>query len=617
MPASERSSPPSSSRGASSHGSTRAPAAGSQADSGAESGDRQAVAVRRQPDGCAFDPRQGDDDQQTGDELGGGSARCEVGAEQAHAQVGPGLGAESEGLSAACSQHEADDAAGGSAVRTSDEEVDAVGEGDAEGVGGRSVAVQRASAHRGRGRRLLPDAQDRPDRVRRGGQQREPARPDGADGVAEQSDRVDPRRRAARRIGQAKQHPDGVAHAAEGVEQSRGGIDDRLRCDTGQGVAICEVETGVGRGADHGVECRQDEQRSPVGVQGEPALERPDGDLQPVGAGDGPEQGTAPAGAHVGERRQRGDGDRRPAGEVDGHEVGREGQRRPRGSRHLDRHARGDDRQPGRSGHGRDVDDGGHAADGHPNACRIAGAGDAAAEQRRQVAEPRLARGSGEALGPPRGQGPRTAGDDIGDRQLGHAVSVDEPQDAGQAAGGVGGGQRIGGGVEEPEHEVEEGVVELVDAIRLDDDVTRRGGARQPETAQGQAHRRVGTPCRDLRRDLGSRQRDRAGVGRGRQVQAERDLHGRAVLSKQQRVGRSGREQWHVRLGIQADPAGAGVTVTRTPSPTCTTGRESSSTTDTATGSFSKSGSHVRPAASCVISEPPSRSSAVSSSASR
>jgi hypothetical protein len=147
-------------------------------------------------------------------------------------------------------------------------------------------------------------------------------------------------------------------------------------------------------------------------------------------------------------------------------------------------------------------------------------------------------------------------GDDVCDRQLGHAVAVHQSEDAGQAAGGLGRGQRVGGGVEEPEHEVEEGVVQLVDAVGLDDDVGLRRGAGQPQAAQGQSHRRVGAPRGNLRRGLDSRQRHRPGVGGGRQGEAERDLDGCAVLAEKQRVRRSGREQRHVRLDIQAHLTG-------------------------------------------------------------
>ena len=71
----------------------------------------------------------------------------------------------------------------------------------------------------------------------------------------------------------------------------------------------------------------------------------------------------------------------------------------------------------------------------------------------------------------------------------------------------------------------------------------------------------------------------------GGSVEAERDLDGCVLLAEEQRVRPAGREQRHVGLDVQARPRrAAGTTATRTPRPTWTTGRESSSTTDTATG---------------------------------
>jgi hypothetical protein len=137
-----------------------APLRGIPAHSGSEPGHREAVAFGRQPDRCAVDSGQGDDEQQAGDQLGRGRVRCEVCAQQADAHVGPRLRAECEGLGECGSQHDADDAARRGPVGTGDEQVDVVGQGDAVGAERRSVAGHGGGAYRRCGRRLLPDLEN-------------------------------------------------------------------------------------------------------------------------------------------------------------------------------------------------------------------------------------------------------------------------------------------------------------------------------------------------------------------------------------------------------------------------------------------------------------------------
>ena len=127
---------------------------------------------------------------------------------------------------------------------------------------------------------------------------------------------------------------------------------------------------------------------------------------------------------------------------------------------------------------------------------RVAHAG--AADQRRQVAQPVAARaGLREQAAHPVGDGEHAARRQLGDREVGHRVAVLQAEQAGQRGELRVGRQRIGLGLEQRHHQVEQRVVEFVGAVGRHAHVARRGGAGQLQAGEREAeHRALGVAGR-------------------------------------------------------------------------------------------------------------------------
>ncbi|GMA88971.1 hypothetical protein GCM10025868_42210 [Angustibacter aerolatus] len=200
----------------------------------------------------------------------------------------------------------------------------------------------------------------------------------------------------------------------------------------------------------------QHQRRTAVGVELEAGLERPDGRLQTLVAGRAAhraEQRRGGARDHLGRHRQPRQRHGGAGAEVEPHRLhgqpeagaGGPGDREPQGRGHRHQATRGGGR--------RDVDLHLDRADGEPHARVRAGADDAALQDRREVPQPGGARRLGQAAREPADQRGRAVLREVGDREVGDAVVLHEPEQPGQPVRRVGGRQPVGGRLRETEHQ--------------------------------------------------------------------------------------------------------------------------------------------------------------------
>jgi hypothetical protein len=409
--------------------------------------------------------------------------------------------------------------------RRADLEMNGPDEGDAPRIGLRARARDRGARRTGIDHEVAQRREEFDDRRSVVTEHALPVRPHRSQRVLEELDEVERRYGGVgcRRL-QPQQLLQHGAHGPELSQQIAGHVAEGRADRIGHGIRSGEIECRIRAGADRDAVGGENEDRAALLVQRDADANRLHRRI--------PREDRRPARRGTPDRRvegQAGQGRRRSRGRVEAQQFG------------LALHAEARVRH-------RHGEHGGH--DGLPAGPR----GDANAQregctpqresnfvadergprtqQIRDLPQPRRAmRLTLDDLPEPRGEGLDALRRQFVDRQRGNRRAAAEAQHAGQRRE-LTAPQRIGLGLDETQHQLEGGVVEIRDVVERQREIARLGASRHLELPQGQ----------------GDRRRTVAGVGRHAQSQAD---------ATEMRLTRARRTRVDGDLGVEPDDAAA------------------------------------------------------------